>query len=232
MKRQDVLFALGAALVLCPFFIFPAVFAAYERLNIEHGLLLSFVKFAVLATTGEVIGLRIRTGAYSAPGFGVLPRAVVWGFLGLGIYVAFAIFSQGAPASLRLLGIPVTADVMKGPLSGHKVLGSFWISLTMNAVFAPVMMTVHKITDEHITRHGGLLSGLLRPIDVGGILAKVNWSVMWGFVFKKTIPRFWIPAHTLTFLLPPQHRVLFAAALGVVLGVLLAVASRKPAPVS
>ena len=50
---------------------------------------------------------------------------------------------------------------------------------------------------------------------------------MWGFVFKKTIPLFWFPAHTVTFLLPPSGRVLCAALLGVALGVLLALAARK-----
>jgi hypothetical protein len=51
--------------------------------------------------------------------------------------------------------------------------------------------------------------------------------VQWGFVFKKTIPLFWYPAHTLTFLLPAEYRILFAALLGIVLGVLLSVASLK-----
>jgi hypothetical protein len=50
---------------------------------------------------------------------------------------------------------------------------------------------------------------------------------MWGFVFKKTIPFFWIPAHTITFLLPPQYRVLYAALLSVVLGILLGVAGKQ-----
>jgi hypothetical protein len=49
---------------------------------------------------------------------------------------------------------------------------------------------------------------------------------MWGFVFKKTIPFFWIPAHTITFLLPPDVQVLFAALLGIALGTILAVAGK------
>jgi uncharacterized integral membrane protein len=44
-------------------------------------------------------------------------------------------------------------------------------------------------------------------------------------VFKKTIPLFWYPAHTITFLLPAGFQVLFAAVLGIVLGVLLSVAA-------
>lgn len=62
---------------------------------------------------------------------------------------------------------------------------------------------------------------------MGEILAGLNWRVLWGFVFKKTIPLFWFPAHTVTFLLPGNMRVLFAALLGVVLGVLLAIGARK-----
>jgi hypothetical protein len=51
--------------------------------------------------------------------------------------------------------------------------------------------------------------------------------VQWNFVLKKTIPFFWIPAHTITFLMPADFRVLFAALLGIVLGVILAVANMK-----
>jgi hypothetical protein len=53
----------------------------------------------------------------------------------------------------------------------------------------------------------------------------MNWDVMWGFVFTKTIVFFWIPAHTINFLLPPEFRVLVAAILGIVLGIILAVAA-------
>jgi hypothetical protein len=59
------------------------------------------------------------------------------------------------------------------------------------------------------------------------MFANINWNAQWGFVFKKTIPFFWYPAHTITFMLPSDQRVLFAAVLGIVLGVLLAVAASK-----
>ena len=58
-------------------------------------------------------------------------------------------------------------------------------------------------------------------------MQNLNWKVQWGFVFKKTIPLFWFPAHTITFLLPGEMRVLFAALLGVLLGVILSIAARK-----
>jgi len=55
----------------------------------------------------------------------------------------------------------------------------------------------------------------------------INWNIQWHFVFKKTIPFFWIPAHTITFLLPADFQVLFAALLSVMLGLILAIASLK-----
>ena len=95
----------------------------------------------------------------------------------------------------------------------------------MNSIFAPVFMTLHKITDIHIQETGGTLRGFFsRPIAFQNILAnKINWNIQWGFIFKKTIPLFWYPAHTITFLLPGNYQVLFAAALGVVLGLILSI---------
>jgi hypothetical protein len=87
------------------------------------------------------------------------------------------------------------------------------------------MMTFHKITDTHILSNGGKLKSLITPIPFASIFSGINWTVQWGFVFKKTIPFFWIPAHTITFLLPGHFRVLFAAVLGIVLGIILAVAA-------
>jgi hypothetical protein len=65
------------------------------------------------------------------------------------------------------------------------------------------------------------------PIPVGKIITGLDWKTQWGFVFKKTIPLFWYPAHTLTFMLPSNYQVLFAAFLGVALGVILAIANNK-----
>jgi len=95
----------------------------------------------------------------------------------------------------------------------------------MNLIFAPVFMTFHKITDLHILQNGGTLKGFFTPIQLKKHFIELDWATQWNFVFKKTIPLFWIPAHTLNFMLPEEYRILFAALLGVVLGVLLSVAS-------
>jgi len=231
LKKQDALFLAVVAALFAPFFVSGACYAAYVRVNAEHGFLLSAVKFGVLATMGEVIALRIRTGRYHAPGFGIVPRAIVWALLGVAIKGAFVVFGVGAPQLLHTLGLPCGPEVMKGGVSVAKVAGALAISASMNMTFAPVMMLTHKVTDEHIARRGGTVRGLLSPVPVMDILQKIDWKVMWGFVLKKTIPLFWIPAHTVTFLLPAQLQILFAALLGVALGVLLAIGSlRSRAP--
>lgn len=225
MKKKDLLFAAAAVVLLAPFFLCETLHEGYTAFNASHPYLTAFLKFALLATAGESIGLRIKTGAYDEKGFGLLPRAVVWGFLGVWIAAAMKVFASGVPAFADGIGLKGVGEALAGGFSPLKLAGAFMISFAMNTTFGPVFMTLHKITDTHILNNGGSLAALFRPIPVGRILTSLNWNVQWGFVFKKTIPLFWIPAHTVTFLLPPQYRVLFAAMLGVALGILLSVAA-------
>jgi hypothetical protein len=213
--------------------------STYQKIifNPEYWYISSFVKFAILATLGESLGLRISKGIYNYNGFGLMPRAIVWGFLGLGISIAFAIFAVGSPAMLeKLFGLANATESMKANsfidaynigLGGTRLLSAFAISTFMNLIFAPVFMTFHKITDIHIVDNKGTLSGFFTPIKFYEIFPKLNWSVQWNFVYKKTIPFFWIPAHTITFLLPSEYRIIFAAILGIVLGIILSIAANK-----
>ena len=223
MKKSDLLFLIFVLALFVPFFLSGELYTGYKTTNAAHPFLIGFLKFAVLATMGESIGLRLREGVYNKVGFGLVPRAIVWGFLGLTIVMAFKIFAAGAPAFLKTLGIEGAAESLGGPMSGIRILTAFTISVTINLIYAPVMMTLHKITDTHIVRNGGTVSGLLKPIQMGDIIAKLDWKVQWNFIFKKTIPFFWIPAHTITFLLPVEFQVLFAALLGIALGVILSI---------
>ncbi len=227
MKTKDLLFALIAVALFLPFFLSEQLYAAYLSFNAAHGMVMSFLKFGILATMGEMLGLRISTGRYYFNGFGVAPRAVVWGFLGMWINMAFVVFSAGVPAFASYLGVENPSAILAGALTWEKVALAFCISVTMNTTFGPVFMTLHKITDAHIMSNGGTLRGLFRPIQMSQIIQNLNWKVQWGFVFKKTIPFFWFPAHTVTFLLPGEMRVLCAALLSVLLGIILSIAAQK-----
>lgn len=227
MKKSDILFLLFVVALFLPLFVSDTIYEWYKSFNAAHGMVMSFVKFAILATLGEMLGLRISTGVYYNKTFGILPRMVVWGLLGMGINMAMIIFSKGTPMFLEYMGMEHASTLINGEFGLAKVLVALAISVAMNSIFAPVFMTLHKITDTHIGNCGGSAKALLTPIPMTRIFTGLNWAVLWSFVFKKTIPLFWYPAHTITFLLPPDMRVLFAAFLGIVLGVLLAIGIRK-----
>lgn len=103
MKKSDFI-VIGCVIVcLLPFFVSDAVYSFYKTFNAEHGMIMSFLKFAILSTLGECIGLRISAGVYNRKGFGIWPRAIVWGVLGMGISMAMTIFSSGVPVFLKTM---------------------------------------------------------------------------------------------------------------------------------
>ena len=227
MQKSDGI-AAGSVLGVVALFAFvPGVMDGFIAVTKAYPFLMSAFKFAVLATFGECLGLRVAAGCWNKPGFGIIPKAFVWAFLGIGIRAAFAIFAGGAPVLLRDMGLSVAPDVLKVGELIDKLPVVVAISVTINLIFAPMFMTLHKVTDMHIAATGGTLKGFFSPINVAEILSRVDWKALWGFVFKKTIPFFWIPAHIITFLIPPHFQVLYAAALGVILGLILATSGRK-----
>jgi len=227
MKKTDLYCLFAVILFFLPFFLFDKVYQTYYQLNTQYPYPVSFLKFAVLATFGEMLGMRIKTGKYYPAGFGLIPRAIVWGFLGMMIKMNFVIFGAAAPRLLSSIGIPTPDHILTTAFSLHKLLTAFTVSITLNAFFAPILMTLHKITDSHIELTGGTIKGFFTPIHVRQILENVEWRSLWGFVIKKTIPFFWVPAQTINFLLPEEYRVLVAALYSVILGIILAVASLK-----
>jgi hypothetical protein len=230
MKRSDLI-ALGAVVaVLLPFFLSPAAFETYRTLNHDYGYTASFIKFAILATFGESLGLRIRTGNYWQRGFGLIPRAIVWGILGITIKMAFIIFGEGGPVILKTLGVNFPDAVpsmifLQTQFSWLKLLAAFSVGVTLNLFFAPVFMATHRITDLHIQNTGGSIKGFFTPIPVRKYITEMDWAIFWSFILKKTVPLFWIPAQTLNFMLPEEFRILVAALYSIILGVLLSVAS-------
>ncbi len=198
-------------------FVLPGTRSLYDAAYAAAPVVVSFVKFALLATGGELIAKRIKDHSYSLKGFGLFPKTIVWGVLGVFIYWAFQIFGRGVPAAFPFIS--------QASNFGMRLLGAFLTSLFMNLIFSPVLMLTHHVTDKYIALNHGKFP--LNKIKIQPMLEAIDWSRMWGFVFKLTIPLFWIPAHTITFMLPAQYRTLFAALLSIVLGILLGIASKK-----
>ena len=226
MKKSDKITLIVIAVVILGFAFIPGAWDWFIKATTKHGLLMSFFKFAILGTFGEMLSLRIKEGVYYKQGFGLLPKMLVWGVLGVVIASAMTIFKTGTVVLLEKgFHIKKAAWWFMGDLSWGKFFVALCISVLMNTLFAPVFMTFHKITDIHIAETGGTLKGFFsKPLEIQKTMAeKINWNIQYGFVFKKTIPLFWYPAHTITFLLPGTLQVLFAAALGVALGVILSI---------
>ena len=55
MKKQDFLFIILVVVVFLPFFLSDAVYDWYKSFNAAHGMVMSFLKFAILSSLGEVL---------------------------------------------------------------------------------------------------------------------------------------------------------------------------------
>jgi len=225
MKRSDIIFIIVFIGLFVPFFLSGRLYEFFVWFSSEWSFTASFIKFAILATMGEMLGSRIRSGIYLPEGFSLLYRAVVWGFLGMTVKAAFMIFGGGTPVIMEHLGMENAAEIMTGPVNGGRILLAFAISTFLNIFYAPVLMVTHRISDLHIAAAAGERKKLLKVPDVKGLLATIDWNSMWGIVLKKSIPLFWIPAQTVNFLLPEEFRILVAALYSTVLGVILALAA-------
>ena len=89
MKKTDLIVIVCVLVVLVPFFV-PATgfYDAFNTATEKLPFVMAFFKFAILATFGEMLALRIRKGCWYEKGFGVVPRMMVWGFLGICIAMA------------------------------------------------------------------------------------------------------------------------------------------------
>ena len=232
MKKSDLFILLLFVLLFLPFLVFPEIYHAYYRFNANHGYLMSFAEFAILSTFGDILGLRIKTGSYIQKGFGYIPRALLWGFIGICIKMGFVIFGNGAPEMLASFGIHFptavpAAVLLESGFSWIKLLAAFSVGITINIFYAPVFMAFYKIIELHIKENDGTLRGFFTPVKFGKHFTEMDWHSYWHFILKKTLPFFWIPAQTLNFMFPEEFRILVAASFSIILGILLSVAGKK-----
>jgi hypothetical protein len=184
----------------------------FKTLTREYPYAMGFLKIAVLGTMGELLGGRIVTGQWRLTGNRLPQRALVWGFLGLVFTAVFPLFSFGVDGLL---------DAGLIPGAGSTLAAALWKSVFMNTIFGFPMMVFHRITDTLIDRDE--LFGIWPLSDVTG---SIDWRNMFRIVGAACL-WFWIPAHTITFLLPPEFRVVSAALLAVVLGAILGFAKKR-----
>lgn len=212
MKKGDFIW-ITALFAIAAFMVVPATHDIFNGLTTDYPYLMGFIKFGILATMGELMALRIVTGDYKKPA-GLVWRIIIWGLIGMLITLMFNVFAGG-----------VISAQSKGylPFEGNNLAFAFFTSTIMNCFFAPAFMGLHKYTDTYLdlkAERGG-------SVSIKDITERIDWYGFVSFVILKTIPFFWIPAHTITFLLPAEYRVLAAAFLSIALGAILAFSKKR-----
>lgn len=213
-KRSGIAALIFCAAVLALFaavLIIPASREVFKTLSSDRPYIMGFIKFALLATVGETLALRIRSGEWKMP-FYYGWRMLIWGLIGVAITFMMKTYSFGVKGMMANGLLPG-----EGEGFGSRLLTAFYTAAVMNLTFGPTFMATHKCTDKYLElRHDGVEKPGLK-----GVVNGVDWHGFVSFTLFKTIPLFWIPAHTLTFMLPAEYQVIAAAALSIALGIIL-----------
>jgi ABC-type sugar transport system permease subunit len=213
--EQNIAACLYCLVILLAFtlvLIMPAGRNIFLSLTEKHLFIMGFVKFALLATAGEIIALKISGGVFRFP-HGMVFKMAVWGLIGMAIALMTPVFAAGVLQAQQ-------SGILPG--AGNALATAFLTSLLNNLGFGAAMMGFHTLSDTVIE-----LAVAKEKVTLREIIAKTSWERYIGFVILRTLPIFWIPAHTVTYMLPPQYRVFFSAVLSIALGLILAISKRK-----
>jgi hypothetical protein len=220
MKVKDSLW-ISIILGVTLFILIPFTRTYFEYATEQAPYLMGFLKTGLLATMGELLVNRIKKGYYFSDQ-GIALKFFVWGLLGMSFVLVFQLFASGVVAAQSKQLLPTILE----PLFLGLLLTAFMTSLLMNLIFAPTFMLLHRITDGYIERSQGQIKHL-RDVKLSEVVLSIDMRFFVSFVVLKTIPLFWIPAHTITFLLPENYRVLMASYLSIALGIMLTLAKQK-----
>lgn len=213
MKKGDYIWG-GIILLIGIILLVEKTRDAFILFTDSYKLLGGFIKFAILSTMGEMLAQRLESKEWKFQSY-FFTRVIIWGIIGVVITLMFTIFDAGVTRVLEIKLLPGGES---------KFVFAFFTSAVMNLTFAPTFMFTHKITDTYLDmKYEGI-----KDISIKSIATRIDLNRFLSFVIGKTIPLFWIPAHTITFLIPGEYRVLFAASLSIALGVLLAIGNSKP----
>ena len=211
MKRPlfgDLLWLLSL-LIITAVLVLPQTQQIFTQLTNRYPYGMGFIKFAILATMGELLALRLAHRTWQRP-TGMVFKIIAWGLIGMLITFMFIFYAAGISYMFEQGLISVQNDTLSS------ILQAFLISMIMNLTFGIVFMGLHRMSDTYIE----MRVNRKRP-SLKELIEIIDWDAFISFVVFKTIPLFWIPAHTVTFLLPPHYRVVVAAYLSIVLGVIL-----------
>ncbi len=172
----------------------------YVQWVTANPLLSAAIQFAILGTLDEVISASIQSRRFALPcaWWQLLAKMIAWAVLGVVIKYGFT----GMKGFTRAL-------------LDHQLLPAFcndgfgWalaVSVFTNTFFGPQMMAFHRIEDNLILGQKGFAG-----------ITRAWWTLVW----------FWIPAHTVTFMLPTDYQIGLAALWSLALGIIMGFSKAK-----
>jgi hypothetical protein len=172
----------------------------YLNAVMTHPIYTAIVQFAILGTLGEIVSRWIiqKSMKYPFTLAMTLWKMVVWSILAVCIKYAFVGINGFVIALMEHGMLPV---MEKGTIGF-----AFSKSALVNIQFGLFLVIFHRILDN-----------LVLKVKNWSNLDKGMLSLLW----------FWIPAHTVTFSLPPDFQIGLAALWSVVLGFILGSFNRK-----
>jgi hypothetical protein len=170
----------------------------YVDLVKSYPIITAMVQFSVLGTFGDIISKWILNRKIFAPyNFLTLLLKMIEWAI-LAVCIKYAFVGfHGFVDSLISYKLLPELNVL---------VRSFAISVSMNLEFGPFLVILHRLLDNAVHREKNWDN-----IDKGLL------SLIW----------FWIPAHTITFILPTPYQIGLAAVWSVVLGIILGFYNRK-----
>jgi len=181
---------------------------SFLRFASDRPYVAGFIKFFFLASIGDLLSSYIKHKKVVLPELFSI-RAIIWGCIGVLIVLMFPLYGAGVDHLMDQGLLPFEGDFFK----------ALSVSVLMNFTFGAMMMLGHFTSD-------GYLDHFYETKHLGETMKRLDYVSFIRRTFFKVIPFFWIPAHTITFLLPSEYRVLFAASLGIALGFLLGLTKR------
>ena len=167
---------------------------------VNNPLLSAAIQFAILGTLGEVISFSIQQKRPAIPctWLQLIGKLFAWAILGVIIKYGFAGMKGFTQALLDHQLIPA--------VFGSGIGWAFAVSVFTNILFGPQMMAFHRLEDNLILGNKGFQG-----------ITKAWWTLIW----------FWIPAHSITFMLQPNLQIGLAAAWSLVLGLIMGFTKKK-----
>jgi len=158
------------------------------------------LQFAILGTLGEIISKWVVQKSFKYPFSALMTlwKMLVWAVLAVGIKYAFKGFT-GFVETLIHSGL---WPALEPGSFGY----AFSISAMMNLQFGLFLVIMHRVLDNIPEKHKNWHN-----------LHKSMYSLLW----------FWIPAHTVTFMMPDALRIGLAAVWSLALGLILGFYNRK-----